>query len=80
MTGGDDDEFLAVGVAALDFVKTARRVSGPSDDGSACENIVHERSGLSAVKQAGARLGFQTNSHSPLGGGARFIIFGIGAG
>ena len=58
MLGGDDHEFLAVGVAALDFVKTTRRVSRPSDNGSACENIVHERSGLGAVKQTGARLGF----------------------
>jgi hypothetical protein len=56
--GGDDHEFLAIGIAALDFVKTAGRVSRPSDNRSACENIVHERSRLGAVKQASARFGF----------------------
>ena len=56
--GGDHHEVLAVRVTTLDFVKTTRRVARPADNGSACENIVHERSGLGAVKQAGARLGF----------------------
>jgi hypothetical protein len=58
MLGGDLHEFLAVRVTAFDFVKTTRRVARPADHGSACENIVHKRSGLGAVKQAGARLGF----------------------
>ena len=51
-------KFLSIDVAALDFVKTAGRVSRPSDNRSPCEDIVHERSRLGAVKQAGARLGF----------------------
>jgi hypothetical protein len=58
MLGGDHHELLAVRVTALFFVKTTRRVPRPADNGSARENIVHERSGLGAVKQAGARLGF----------------------
>jgi hypothetical protein len=58
MLGGDHHEFLAVRVTALYFVKTTRWVARPADNGSACENIVHERAGLGAVKQAGARLGF----------------------
>ena len=58
MLRGDHHEFLAIDVAALYFVKTAGRVSRPSDNRSPCENVVHERSGLGAVKQAGARLGF----------------------
>ena len=65
MAGSDRLEFLAVTVGAVYFVKTARRVASPSDNGSACKNIVHERSGLGAVEQAGARLGFQANDHSP---------------
>jgi hypothetical protein len=55
---GNHHEFLAIDLAALDLVKTAGRVSRPSDNRSPCEDIVHERSGLGAVKQAGARLGF----------------------
>ena len=58
MLGGDHYELLAVRVTTLYFVKTTRRVTRPADNGSACENIVHERSGLGAVKQAGARFGF----------------------
>jgi hypothetical protein len=58
MLGSHDHEFLAIDVAALDFVKTAGRVSRPSNNRSPCKNIVHERSGLGAVKQAGARFGF----------------------
>jgi len=58
MLGGDDHELLAVRVTALYFIKTTRRVARPADNGRARENIVHERSGLGAVKQAGTRLGF----------------------
>jgi hypothetical protein len=58
MLEGDHQELLAVRVTALYFVKTTRRVARPADNGSAGENIVHERSGLRTVKQAGARLGF----------------------
>jgi len=58
MLRGDHHELLAVRVTALYFVKTTRWVARPADNGSACENIVHERSGLGAVKQAGARFGF----------------------
>ena len=54
MLRGKHHEFLAIDFAALDFVKTAGRVARPSDHWSPCENIVHERSGLGAVKQAGA--------------------------
>ena len=56
--GGDRRELLAVGVAALYFIKTARRVAKPGDHGSASENIVHERARFGAVKQAGARFRF----------------------
>jgi hypothetical protein len=48
--GSDRLELLAVTVSAVYFVKTARWVAGPPDDGSAGENIVHERSGSSAVE------------------------------
>jgi hypothetical protein len=58
MLEGDHQELLAVRVTALYFVKTTRRVAMPADNGSAGENIVHERPGLGTVKQAGARLGF----------------------
>ena len=58
MLGGDPHELLAVRVTAVYFVKTIRRVARPGDNGSACENIMHEGSGLGAIKQAGARLGF----------------------
>jgi len=58
MLGGDHQELLAIRVTALYFVKTTRRVARPADNGSSRENIVHKRSGLGAVKQAGARLGF----------------------
>jgi hypothetical protein len=39
-------KFLSIDVAALDFVKTAGRVSRPSDKRNPCEAIVHERSRL----------------------------------
>ena len=66
MLGGDPHELLTVRVAAVYFVKTTRwRVAGPADNGSTGENIVYERSRSGAVKQAGARLSFQTNSHEP---------------
>jgi hypothetical protein len=58
MRGGDHQELLAIRVTALYFVKTTRRVARPADHGSSRENIVHKRSRLGAVKQAGARLGF----------------------
>jgi hypothetical protein len=58
MLRGDTHEFLAIQLAALDFVKAAGGISRPSDNRSACQNIVHERSWLGAVKQASARLGF----------------------
>jgi hypothetical protein len=58
MLRSNHHKFLAIDVAALDFVKTAGRVSRPSNNRSPCKNIVHERSGLGAVKQAGARFGF----------------------
>jgi hypothetical protein len=66
MLRGDCHELPAVRVAAIDFVQTAGRIAGPTDDGSTCENIVDERSRLGAVKQAGARFNFQSNSHDPL--------------
>jgi hypothetical protein len=56
--GGDPHELLTVRVTAVYFVKTSRRIAGPADDWRTRENIVHERSGLGAVKQAGARLSF----------------------
>ena len=56
--GGDHYELLTVRVTAVYFVKTSRRVAGPADNGRTRENIVHERSGLGAVEQAGARLNF----------------------
>jgi hypothetical protein len=58
MLRGDPHELLAIELAALDFVKTAGGIPRPSDNRSACQNIVHERSWLGAVKQACARLGF----------------------
>jgi hypothetical protein len=58
MLEGDPHELLAVRVTAVYFVKTTRRVARPDDNGSARENIVHERSGFGAIKQAGARLVF----------------------
>jgi hypothetical protein len=58
MLRGDHHKFLAIDFAALDFVKTAGRVSRPSDNRSPGKDIVHERSGLGAVKQARPRLGF----------------------
>jgi hypothetical protein len=63
MPGGDLHEFLAVRVIALYFVKATRRIAGPANNGSTGENLMHGRAGLRAIKQAGARLGFQTNSH-----------------
>ena len=56
--GGDSHELLTVRVTAVYFVKTSRRIAGPADDWRTRENIVHERSGLRAVEQAGARLNF----------------------
>ena len=64
MLGGDPLELLAVALATVDFVKAGRRVARPTYYGGAGENVVHERSGLSAVKQASAILGFQTNNHN----------------
>ena len=58
MLRGNYQKFLAIDLAAFDFVKTAGRVSRPSDNRSPGKDIVHERSGLGAVKQAGPRLGF----------------------
>jgi hypothetical protein len=62
--GGDRRELLAVRVAALYFIKTARRVARPGDYRSAGENIVHERARLGAVKQASAGFGLYTKSHA----------------
>jgi len=56
--GGDRRELLAIGVAALYFIKTARRIARSGDYRSAGENIVHERARFGAVKQAGARFRF----------------------
>jgi hypothetical protein len=56
--GGDHHELLTVRVTAVYFIKTSRRIAGPADNGRTGEDIVHERSGLRAVKQAGARLSF----------------------
>ena len=66
MLRGDCHELPTVCVAAIYFVQTAWRIAGSTDDGSTRENIVDERSGLGAVKQAGARFNFQSNSHDPL--------------
>jgi hypothetical protein len=60
---GDSQEFLTVRVAAIYLIKTTRCITGSADNGRAFEDIVYERSWLGAVKQAGARLGFQTNHH-----------------
>ena len=57
MLRGHSDELLTVGVAAIYFVTAAWRIPDPADNGRAREHIVHERSRLSAVKQAGARFG-----------------------
>ena len=65
MPGGNHLEFLTIRVAAVYFVKTSWRVARPPDNGSSCEKFVHERPGLSAVEQASARFGFQTNHHCP---------------
>jgi len=45
-------------VTAVYFIKTTPADRGPADNGAPGEDIVHERSGLRAVKQAGARLSF----------------------
>jgi hypothetical protein len=66
MLGGNRHELPAVRVAAIYLVQTAWRVAGSTNDRSTRENIVDERSGLSAVKQASARFNFQSNSHDPL--------------
>ena len=53
MLGGDPHELLAVRVTAVYFVKTIRRVAPPGDNGSACENIMHEGPGwVLSSKQA----------------------------
>jgi hypothetical protein len=57
MFGGHSDELLTIGVAAVYFVKPSWRIARPADNRRAREHIVHERSRLSAVKQAGARFG-----------------------
>jgi hypothetical protein len=71
---GDSLEFLAVAVAAVDFVKAGRWIAGPSYDRGSGERIVHKRSGLSGVKQTSARFGFQAYNHSSL-----CIVGGISA-
>lgn len=54
----DLEEQLAICVAAVELIKAAWRVARPADYWGAGENIVHERSGLSAVEQARTGLGF----------------------
>jgi hypothetical protein len=66
MPGSHRPELLAVTVGAVYFVKTARWIAGAPDNGRACENIVHERSGSGAVEQAGAGIGFHANNHKPV--------------
>ena len=66
MLGGNRHELPAVRVAAIDFVQTAWGVAGSTNDRSTRENVMDERSGLSAVKQAGARFNFQSNGHDAL--------------
>jgi len=61
---GDRQELLTVGAAAVYLVKPTRRVAGSADHRSARKNIVDERSGLAAVKQAGAPVSSQTDNHS----------------
>src|SRR5262245_20776881 len=63
MLSGNRHKLPAVRVAAIDFVQTAWRVAGSTNDRSTRENVMDERSGLGAVKQAGARFNFQSNSH-----------------
>ena len=62
--GGDPKEFLAVGFAALYFIKTALEIAGSGDHRGAGENIVYERAGLRAVEQAGTRFSLQADSHA----------------
>jgi len=59
MLRGDYHKLPAVRVAAIYFVQTTRLIAGSADNGSTRKYIVHERSGLGAVKQAGARFSFQ---------------------
>ena len=61
---GDRQELLTVGAAAVYLIKPTRRVARSADHRSARKNIVDERSGLAAVKQAGAPVSSQTNNHS----------------
>ena len=61
---GDRQELLTLGAAAVYLVKPTRRVAGSADHGRARKNIVDERSGLAAVKQAGAPVSSQTDNHS----------------
>ena len=63
---GDRQELLTLGAAAVYLVKPTRRVAGSADHRSARKNIVDERSGLAAVKQAGAPVSSQTNNHAPV--------------
>jgi hypothetical protein len=60
---GDAQEFLTVRIAALSFIKTARWITGPGDNGRAGEHVMHDRSRLGAIEQAGTRLGCQTKDH-----------------
>jgi len=61
---GDRQELLTLGAAAVYLVKPTCRVAGSADHGRARKNIVDERSGLAAVKQAGAPVSSQTDNHS----------------
>jgi hypothetical protein len=63
MLRGDIHKLSAVGITAIYFIQTAGRIAGPADNGRTGENVVHDRSGLRAVKQTGPRLSFDSNSH-----------------
>jgi hypothetical protein len=65
MLRGDYHQLPAVRVTAIYFVQTTRRIASPADNGSTGKNVVHDRSGLGAVQQTGARLSFHSNSHDP---------------
>lgn len=60
---GDCQEFLTISITAIHFIKAAGCITRPADNGRARENIMHQRSGLSAVQQAGAGFGCETNDH-----------------
>ena len=59
----DRHQLLAIRIAAVYFVKTARRIAGPSDNRGAKKRVVDERAGVGPVEQAGAGSGCQTNGH-----------------